>query len=282
MTIRKIIGSKSLGFFGALALGLTSAPALAQGEVDTYEIGKLSVIVGDFFSVEPLTDDEETRVPLARQVVAKMMPDGWYAGIVEDSILPMFAPLMEMASAAGMDVSELAGATGISYEGLEELSQEDRVAITTLVDPYYQERNAILMDIVMAEMTGMMVEMEPAVREGMSKAYARNFSDGELQDIAAFFATPTGEIYAAKSMLLAADPQIMSASMQAAPMMMERMPAIFEKIEEATIQLPVERSYDELSAQERTQLAGLLGVSQDELQEGMLSVEDPSREEASD
>lgn len=250
-------------------LGCVGAPALAQDDGEAGEIDAISAMLGGTFTAEPLTADEEARVPQAAGLIAKVMPEGWYREMMDDTIMPMLAPLMEMAGSSAMGVGDLVSATGMSFEQASDLSSEDRAEITALLDPFYGDRNRTVMDLMIGEIGGLMGEMEPAMREGMSKAYAKAFSARQLQDIATFFATETGEVYAAKSMLLAADPQVMSASAKMTPMLLERMPVIFEKIETANAELPDERGFADLSADEQGQLASLLGVSVSELEQSM-------------
>lgn len=263
---KSLVGTKSLGFLGALALGLSASPALAQDDGDP---DAFAALFGAALTVDPLSDAEQARLPLARSLLVQMMPDGWYAKTMDQTIGSMLAPLKAMAVSSSMSVGDLMEATGLPYEPLSELSDADREAITATLDPVYGERSSLMMDRLLSAMTDIMGEMEPSLREAMSKAYARAFSEGELRDIAAFYATPTGIIFAEKSLLLSTDPQIMSASAKMAPLMMERMGAIFEQIENDSDALLPERGFEDLSAEEQSELANILGVSTQDLEESM-------------
>src|SRR5690606_39986387 len=52
-----------------------------------------------------------------------------------------------------------------------------------------------------------LADMEPPMRTGMAKAYARKFSGAQLTDLNTFLATPTGQLYAGEWMALQADPR---------------------------------------------------------------------------
>jgi hypothetical protein len=109
-------------------------------------------------------------------------------------------------------------------------------------DPYFQERSRRSMKVMFDEMASLMSEVEPDVRVALSNAYARRFTVTELNDLHAFFATPTGKIYAAESMTLMMGPDMMKAMQSFMPKMMQHMPAIMAKVEAATKDLPPPKS----------------------------------------
>ncbi|MEO1222418.1 MAG: DUF2059 domain-containing protein, partial [Pseudomonadota bacterium] len=109
------------------------------------------------------------------------------------------------------------------------------------------------------------IEIEPAYRSGLARAYAVRFTSEELADLSAYFDTPVGKKYAAQSFLIFADPQVMSSMNEIMPAMMQRMPSMMELIGEAASGFPEGRSFSSLNAEERSQLAQLLGVSEEEL-----------------
>ena len=117
-----------------------------------------------------------------------------------------------------------------------------------------------MVEVLTLRMGGMFSAMEAPMREGLSKAYAVRFDEGQLADIAAFFATPTGREYARESMALFADPQVMQASMQALPAMMNGFGDIESAMREAMAALPAERGYGDLTGAQRQRMAELLDV----------------------
>lgn len=92
--------------------------------------------------------------------------------------------------------------------------------------------------VMMGEMGAIMSKVEPAVRDGLANAYARKFTAAQLRDLNRFFETPTGRFYAAESMMLFMDPEVMKSSMAMVPDLMKAMPAIGEKVKQATAHLP--------------------------------------------
>ena len=128
----------------------------------------------------------------------------------------------------------------------------------------------------MSEMFG---RIEDPLREGFTKAFATRFTDEQPRDLQAFFATPTGALYAKQTFSIYADPQVMSASMQMMPEMLGSMEGLIGSFESAIANLPPERGYADLSEAERQELAGLLGLSERKLRSSMRAAEKARAEE---
>ena len=103
---------------------------------------------------------------------------------------------------------------------------------------------------------------------GLASAYAGRFDTKQLQEMNAFFATPTGRAYAADSYIVMMSPEVMSKMQGLVPRLMKEMPAVIEKVKAATASLPEPRKYADLTNAERDKLAALLGISRKELEEG--------------
>jgi hypothetical protein len=72
----------------------------------------------------------------------------------------------------------------------------------------------------------------------LSSIYAKKYTLAELNDIGAFFATPSGASFAGNFMSTFTDKEMMQASFGMMPKIMEAMPAIMKKVETATAHLP--------------------------------------------
>ena len=127
----------------------------------------------------------------------------------------------------------------------KEMTEEDKKAAATTMreaiakkDPYFEERMRITNKVMMTEMGVVFSKVEPAVREGLATAYAKKFNAQQLTDLNGFFKTPTGRFYAAESIMLFMDPEMMKAMMGMMPDLMKAMPAIMEKVKKATAHLP--------------------------------------------
>jgi len=229
-----------------------SQSALSPGELDEF-----AGMMAGLFQTEPLTEEQNARLPAAQAVVGEMMPDGFYgemmAGMMDKMLLPMLTMFSQPEFVLGARLT-------VDAEAIEALEEAEQAELTAMLDPAYEARGDAMVAVLTSRMGGMFTAMEGPMREGLSKAYAVRFDDAQLADIAAFFATPTGGEYARESMALFADPQVMQASMQALPAMMSGFGDIESAMREAMTALPAERGYDDLTEAQRKRMAELLDV----------------------
>ena len=255
----------------ALALA-TSAPAFAaQDEAassDEAELQKELDAVGDMFgdmfgTAEPLTAEQEARVPMAQQVVLKLFPEGTYSKMMEETMAPMMDGLLgSIAGSPAVTLLELTGLPPSQLNAVDEANQAEAVA---LLDPNASARNAEIGDTMMTLITDIVVQIEPSYRSGLARAYAVRFTEAELTDLDTYFATPVGQKYAAESFLIFADPQVMSSMNEMMPAVMEAMPAMMGDIGGIAEKYPKGRTFSALSSEEQTQLASLLGTTLENL-----------------
>ena len=255
----------------AAAWGLAVAqPAFAQDtDQDAGEAAREAEMMTAFtglFAAEPLTADQEARLPQARALVTLIMPPGTLGEIMGGMYDKLLNPIMGLAGKPntvtvakelGLDPGQL---------DLDEAQAEQALAI---VDPAWRERQRVSASTMQEVLTRAMVSMEPAMRVGLAEAYATNFTSAELTDIAAFFSTPSGLSYARKSYAMASDPRIMAASLKAMPAMMSEMRNLEDLVTKATAALPAKRGYGELSDKERDTLSELLGLPSGEIAKAM-------------
>ena len=252
------------GKFIAAAALVCAAPVVAQQETATNESAMSSEALDGFagmmaglFQTEPLTDEQTARLPAAQAVVGQMMPDGFYGEMMGGMMDKMLRPMLSMFSQPEF---VLGARLAVEAEAVEALGEDEQAELTAMLDPAYEARGDAMVEVLTLRMGGMFSAMEAPMREGLSKAYAVRFDEGQLADIAAFFATPTGREYARESMALFADPQVMQASMQALPAMMNGFGDIESAMREAMAALPAERGYGDLTGAQRQRMAELLDV----------------------
>jgi hypothetical protein len=251
---------KTILTWGA-ALALTAAPVWAQDEGED----PFAAMAG-MFVAEPLTAEQQARLPAAQIVVDRMMPPGTLGEVMQS----MFGGVMDPLLALAIEPSAGQVAKELGYGESEiEMTEEQAKEAAAILDPAWTERRQREMTAMKGAMGRVMNAMEPAMRKGMVEAYAAAFSATELADVAAFFATPSGASYAKKSYALASDPRIMGAAMQAMPTMMEGFVAMQAEIEAATADLPARRAYGDLSPEQQRRLSELTGMDQDAIEAGM-------------
>lgn len=232
------------------------------------QMAELGAKFATMFIAEPLTPEQQARLPLASEVVAKVMPEGFYAEMMDQTLGSMVEP-MRAVMPRTMLPAELAIYLGQPRESLETLDEDELVALSVALDPAYAERMDAGMAFMMSELVDRMAALEPSMRDGVSRGYAVRFTRAQLEDIAAFFATETGAAYASESMMVFTDPQVMSASMQAMPLLLEDMPQIMGEVQQIIDASGQRRSFAQLSAEQRNMIAGALGIGVGDLQQGM-------------
>ena len=260
---------RTLFHVAAFGAAFVAAPLAAQErtgaeteEVSQAEVEEVAAMMANLFVAEPLTAEQEVRLPAAQAVVGTMMPDGFYGTMMGKMVDKMIRPMMSMFSSPEFF---LAARLDLDEEAIGNLTTEEQAEISAMLDPALDRRVDAIIDVMTDKMGGMFAVMEEPVREGLAKAYAVRFDDRQLADIAAFFATPTGSVYARESMALFSDPQVMQASMKALPTMMSGFGSMETAMAEAMADLPQERAYADLTMAQRRRMSELLGVDQDEL-----------------
>lgn len=253
---------------GAFALAAFAAPTAAQTvesqPISDAEAEALAGMFGDLFAAaEPLTPEQEARLPEAMQVVAQIMPEGTLARMMDETMGPMLRGMM--GDMVGTPALQLTALTGLSPLALAEVDEDKLTAALALLDPDAQARNTAIGEVTFGIVSEVMAEVEPSYRAGLARAYAVRFSKDELTDLNTYFATPVGSKYAAESYLIFADPQVMASMNEMMPSMMGRMPEMTEAIGAVAEQYPEGRTYSALSEEEKNQLSDLLGVSVDQL-----------------
>lgn len=250
----------------ATLLFSVTSPAIAQDD-DLAEADPFAAMAG-MFQAEPLTPEQETRLPMATRLVEKLIPPGALGEMMGSMFNSMLEPLAELGSKPSSgDVAQ-----NLGLEGYELYLEEEQAAeALAILDPSWEARKAAEAEVFPEVMKQMMDAMEPGMRKAMAELYAVNFTAQELSDIDAFFSTETGTTYARKSFSMASDPRIMAASMESLPAMMGSIMTMEQKVEEATASLPPKRNFAELGAKEKARLAELTGYSVEEIEDAIRS-----------
>lgn len=172
---------------------------------------------------------DPARLAIAEKVVVALVPPGIYLKMMREQMPSMVDGMM--AQMGGMTAKQL-GMPGAKDDG-ETMDQAAAKA-----DPAYRERTSISMRVMFAEMGTVFGAMEPSLRAGLSRAFARKFTQQQLTDMAAFFTTPSGKAFAGEYLGTFTDPEVMREMMKMTPELMKAMPTIMKKVEAATAHLP--------------------------------------------
>lgn len=236
-----------------------SAPASAEAE-----LAAITEMFSGMFTAEPLTAEQEARLPAAQRLIAKVIPEGTMAEMMDTMFDGVLGSMLAAAPGSGA-TPIIAKQIGTVPYALE-LEEEQAAELASLFDPVWAERQQREMAMFPEMMKDIMTLIEPGMRKAMAELYAIRFLDGEIAEIDAFFTTATGTKYARESFLMASDPRIMSASMEMMPAMMGMIGDIEARMEASTADLPPVRSFAELSPAERAKVAEMTGYSVEEIE----------------
>lgn len=208
-------------------------------------------------SAQADTVDPE-RLALAKVTIDAIWPTGTYERMMKGTMERMMDAMMGSILDLPLEAYSVNGAPK-DMEGT--LSQ-----IAEIEDPFFRERMKRSTKAMMDEMFPLLNEVEPDIRDGLIEAYARKYNAQQLREMNAFFATPAGAAYARDAYMMFMDPAVMKKMQGFMPSLMKRMPAIIEKVEAATADLPPPRRFDDLTDEEKARLAELKGTTVEELQ----------------
>lgn len=235
----------------------TGANGAAGSEAALMEMFAKLFDTGDKTPIDP------AQLALAQTTAGKLLPDGAYGKMMDQMLGQFIKPILALDG--GMSAMQIASKTGIDYEVADKLTEAQRDEVTALLDPDRQARNDGMMNVLKPMLIDMGKLLEGPMREGIARAYARKFSAAQLGEINAFFATPSGQAYAAESFAIQADPEVLSATFQALPVMMTKFMGSGPDLEAQMKALPQERKVAELGAPELKRLAALLGTTPEAL-----------------
>lgn len=207
----------------AAAAALVAAPAVAQQAAPVAEAAAPAAV-------------DPARLALARTTVDHFWPLGTYERMMNGSMEQMMDQMV--ASMFDMKVGDMAAPYGASDAIGRDMAGKTIREVMAKVDPHFQERLSIINRVTMSSLIPIMNRLEPDIRDGMARVYARKFTAEQLADMNRFFATPSGRAYASESMMLFVDPEVMSLIGKFAPEWAKEMPGIMQRMKDATAHLP--------------------------------------------
>lgn len=157
---------------------------------------------------------DPARVAAATQLIARLIP----ADRAETMIDQMIRPTMGNLHAAMAQAPELKAAFARNPKA--------RAALDAFVAAEVARSTAIVKQAM------------PALRTAMARAYARRFTEAQLNEIAAFFDTPTGRLYAEQAPTIMGDPDIVAAQRA---MMTQAMQGVAERAQAMAAKLAAEQ-----------------------------------------
>ncbi len=234
-------------------------PGAANSEAALMEMFSKLFDAGDKTPIDP------AQLALGQTTAAKLLPDGAYGKMMNDMIGSFIKPMLQLDE--NMSGNQIAMKTGVDFEKANALTDEQRGAVMAILDPNRKARNEGMFEVMTPLLLEVGKALEGPMREGLARAYARKFTAEQLTTVNAFFATPAGSAFAAESFAIQGDPEVLSATFQAIPVMMTKLMGSAGDLEKQLNALPQERKLTELSNGELAQLAKILDTTVDALKD---------------
>ena len=265
---------------GAAAVAVSiAAPAFAQddqtasvqtsAEAGVKEMDEFAKIFANMFKKDD-TPIDPVMLSKGERIAAAVVPKGSYRKVMAETFKTMIEPMM-----AGLDEMPLSAIAAFAGVGEDEIKLKEGATLSDLmmiVDPYFKQRNRAMMSSITDIMIDLSDDIEPSIRQGMARAYARRFSADELEAAATFYETEAGAKFAAESLAIYTSPEVMSASMEMMPQFMERFMGAIADITKGNGDIPPPRSFSDLADEEKNKLSELMGIDRDEM--GAANVEE--------
>lgn len=179
---------------------------------------------------------DPARLAAAQLTVDHLFPLGTYERMMKGTMDQMMGAML--SGLGDMTMGDIAGKDG---EGMSDEEKARTFSEATLArDPHFEERMTLSVKVMTNEMVDLMSSMEPAIREALTKIYARKYNVNQLIEMNAFFKTDSGSAFAKDYMMVFVDPEMIQSMMSLTPKMMQAMPDIMKKVEAATAHLPPE------------------------------------------
>ncbi|MDE1468031.1 hypothetical protein [Aurantiacibacter sp. D1-12] len=257
----------------AVALACMCVPAAAQDEADveaaTVEAMAMEGFVGNelIFEVEPLTPEQEARLPAATRLVDIVMQDGGTDSVPMGILSGLLGSEADYPAPNALD--SLHDALGYAYYN-DDLAPSKAERAVAILDPQWRERHEVQAVAMRDYIAQMRAAMAPAMRQALAEIYAIRFTDEQLGDIEAFLRTDSGIAYARESTSISNDPRIYNAMMSSPWFTGEAAEVDFAAMQEELEALPQRPTFEQLAERDRALVSALLGLEDGQL-EAMMS-----------
>ncbi len=222
------------------------------------EMDEAIALIEKMFDTSSLPPIDPARLTLAQQTTAALIPAGSIEKMVDNLYGKMFKTLM--GEFGGQSDMMLSIKTGVESEQIAKLDEPTKGKVADMFDPHRKEREDQITRVIKPLISEALADMEPPMRSGLAKAYARKFTGAQLNDLNGFLASPTGRIYASEWMALQADPEVMLAVIKAVPPLITKFIDRAPEIEKDFKELPKEKQLSDFTDKDLAQLAKLMKV----------------------
>ena len=222
------------------------------------EMDEAIALIEKMFDTKSLPAIEPARLALAQQTMGALIPAGSLEKMIDNLYGKMFKTIM--GEFGGQSDLMLSIKTGVESDQIAKLDEATKGKVADMFDPHRKEREDQITKVIKPLISEVLGDMEPPMREGLAKAYARKFTAAQLTDLNGFLATPTGTLYANEWMALQADPEVMLAVIKAVPPLVTKFIDRAPQIEKDMKDLPKEKQLSDFNDKDLAKLAKLMKV----------------------
>ena len=222
------------------------------------EMDEAIALIEKMFDTSSLPPIEPARLTLAQTTMASLIPAGSLEKMMDNLYGKTFKTLM--GEFGGQSDLMLSIKTGVESEKIAALDEATKAKVADMFDPNRKEREDQITRVIKPLISEVLSDMEPPMRAGLAKAYARKFTAPQLTDLNGFLATPTGKLYANEWMALQADPEVMVAVIKAVPPLINKFIDRGPQIEKDMKDLPKEKQLSDFNDKDLAKLAKLMKV----------------------
>jgi hypothetical protein len=222
------------------------------------EMDEAVALIEKMFDTSSLPPIDPARLTLAQKTMGALIPAGSIEKMIDNLYGKMFKTIM--GEFGGQSDLMLSIQTGVESEQIAKLDEATKGKVADMFDPHRKEREDQITKVIKPLISEVLGDMEPPMREGLAKAYARKFTAAQLTDLNGFLATPTGTLYAGEWMALQADPEVMVAVVKAVPPLVTKFIDRAPELEKDFKDLPKEKQLSDFDDKELGKLAKLMKV----------------------
>lgn len=242
----------------------TSAPAQIAAQSAVKGPSDAAILANMRFAesilgLQDLPPVDESRLPAARALAGALVQQDALADVMQKMFGRTFRSITTGYS--GISREDLRRSGMMTDEQIAKVTNADLDAVMTIMDPQRAERAEKMQALTAPLFDTLVKQIQPQLLEGTARALALRHDVAELEEIGAFLKTGAGSNFARSVLALSADPQMMAASLQAAPDILPQLRIFSAQLDEFTQSAPKPRSLESLSGSELDQIAKHLGVN---------------------
>lgn len=236
----------------------TDAPAGPNSSMQK-ELAAVTKLVEDWMGVKDLPPVDESRLATARILVAPMTQRASLEKAFESLYGRMFTAFGDMSTEA--DRAKLLRIIGVPQEQIEHISDADLKRVSDILNPHRAAQEQHLRAAVRPIADEVYTVLQPAMQEGLARAYSRRFNNAEMAEIQKFFQTSTGGAFASDLLALQSNPEVVVSMLRAAPDLITRIQKLAPQLESSFKDMPQPRDIHQLSDRELKQIADILKIN---------------------